>query len=166
LQLGSSPEFALWYGGALLEAGGEAFFWEHPPLRTDRLGGKAEVVLLDSPVLARSHPDPSAFEGHFHTSPRAQAVAFPNLGGDALLIAPCPIKGSEGYPHLAAFLRRGPETQHVAFWAQVSSSVLEALQSAEGELRWISSAGLGVSWLHLRIDRRPKYYRHREYRTR
>jgi len=28
---------------------------------------------------------------------------------------------------------------------------------------WLSTAGLGVSWLHVRLDTRPKYYRHRVY---
>jgi hypothetical protein len=28
---------------------------------------------------------------------------------------------------------------------------------------WLSTAGMGVSWLHLRLDSRPKYYRHRSY---
>ena len=25
---------------------------------------------------------------------------------------------------------------------------------------WLSTAGMGVSWLHLRLDSRPKNYRH------
>jgi hypothetical protein len=29
---------------------------------------------------------------------------------------------------------------------------------------WVSTSGLGVSWLHLRFDRRPKYYTHAPYR--
>jgi len=29
---------------------------------------------------------------------------------------------------------------------------------------WLSTAGMGVSWLHVRLDDRPKYYGHRPYR--
>ncbi len=30
---------------------------------------------------------------------------------------------------------------------------------------WLSTAGAGVSWLHVRLDDRPKYYGHGPYRT-
>ena len=30
---------------------------------------------------------------------------------------------------------------------------------------WLSTAGMGVSWLHLRLDSQPKYYRHGPYRA-
>lgn len=30
---------------------------------------------------------------------------------------------------------------------------------------WLSTAGMGVSWLHVRLDERPKYYRFQEYRS-
>ena len=30
---------------------------------------------------------------------------------------------------------------------------------------WVSTAGMGVSWLHVRFDSRPKYYRWGEYTT-
>ncbi len=29
---------------------------------------------------------------------------------------------------------------------------------------WLSTAGAGVSWLHVRLDTRPKYYHHGPYR--
>jgi hypothetical protein len=34
-----------------------------------------------------------------------------------------------------------------------------------GEPVWLSTNGDGVSWLHVRIDERPKYYTHGPYRT-
>jgi len=30
---------------------------------------------------------------------------------------------------------------------------------------WLSTAGLGVYWLHLRLDSRPKYYRYQPYKA-
>jgi len=33
-----------------------------------------------------------------------------------------------------------------------------------GDRLWISTAGLGVTWLHVRIDSSPKYYTHAPYR--
>ena len=29
---------------------------------------------------------------------------------------------------------------------------------------WLSTAGGGVDWLHMRLDKRPKYYRHLPWR--
>ncbi len=29
---------------------------------------------------------------------------------------------------------------------------------------WLSTAGAGVSWLHVRLDDKPKYYGHAPYR--
>jgi hypothetical protein len=41
----------------------------------------------------------------------------------------------------------------------------ENLISANGATRWLSTSGLGISYLHVRIDKRPKYYSHQEYLT-
>ena len=30
---------------------------------------------------------------------------------------------------------------------------------------WVSTAGAGVSWLHVRLDDRPKYYGYQPYRN-
>ena len=30
---------------------------------------------------------------------------------------------------------------------------------------WVSTAGLGAPWLHVRLDSRPKYYRFSSYRN-
>jgi hypothetical protein len=30
---------------------------------------------------------------------------------------------------------------------------------------WLSTAGMGVAWLHVRLDSRPTYYGHRPYKT-
>ena len=44
----------------------------------------------------------------------------------------------------------------------VGTTVLQAALSEKP--LWLSTAGGGVAWLHLRIDSRPKYYSHRPYR--
>jgi len=30
---------------------------------------------------------------------------------------------------------------------------------------WLSTSGLGIAWLHVRLDERPKYYTHAPYRS-
>lgn len=36
--------------------------------------------------------------------------------------------------------------------------------SNHGKLLWISTSGLGVSWLHVRLNFYPKYYSHNSYK--
>ena len=62
----------------------------------------------------------------------------------------------------AAFLRDGPPEQIDQFWKLVGMRMQQAVSN---EPVWLSTAGLGVSWLHLRIDSRPKYYRYVPYKS-
>jgi hypothetical protein len=131
-----------------------AFRWETPPVSAACLGRPFEFVLLDSPGLAR-RPDPRAFAKHFGGEQKAEVAVFPNLGGDAVMIVPCPIAAATAYGHLAAFARDAPAHQRHAFWQSVAVAMGQRLG---GEPVWMSTAGAGVSWLHVRLDDRPKYY--------
>ncbi|MBL8297551.1 MAG: hypothetical protein JNN30_04300 [Rhodanobacteraceae bacterium] len=135
-----------------------AYCWECPPLTADNLSHRFECVLVDSPVLARSAADPSPFAGHFRAG---QAVAtFRSLGGDAVLIAPTPAAVATDYAHLARFVANASDGAIEALWQALGEA---ATASRTGGI-WISTAGLGVPWLHIRLDSRPKYYRHAPYR--
>ena len=68
----------------------------------------------------------------------------------------------EAYGHLASFLREAPPAQVCALWEQVGRAVRESIGS---EPCWVSTAGMGVAWLHVRIDSWPKYYRHDPYKV-
>jgi hypothetical protein len=136
-----------------------AFRWETPPVTASTVQGPFELVLLDSPGLA-SRPDLEAFSEHFEAG--AEVVVFPNLSGDATLVVPCPSGPASIYGHLAAFLRGAPESQKHALWARVG----EAMEQRVGAVPvWLSTAGAGVSWLHVRLDDRPKYYGYAPYRN-
>ena len=156
------PGFADWYTRILAGCAFPAFFWEHPAFSTERFDQEAEFVLIEAPSLAGLDPEPAPFESRFASEPDADVIAFPNLGGDALLIVPCPVGPLEAYPHLAAFLRHAPVSQVRSLWRQAAVAVRENLGR---DRRWLSTAGLGVSWLHLRLDSSPKYYQFGPYRT-
>jgi hypothetical protein len=121
----------------------------------------AEFVLIEAPALAAVPPDAETFAGHFGAGDGV--VTFPNLGGDALLVVPEPAAdgAADAYPHLAAFLRRGPARQVRALWRATAAAVLDRLDDSP---LWLSTSGTGVAWLHVRLDRRPKYYQHGPYR--
>ena len=88
-------------------------------------------------------------------------VEFSNLGRDAILIVPCLKTVPSAYGHLAAFVREAPEAQRHALWQLVGEAMARRIGPKPV---WLSTAGAGVSWLHVRLDDRPKYYRFGPYR--
>lgn len=140
-----------------------AFYFETPPVSRDTPEQDFEFVLIDSRLLARFRPEPRVFMEHFR-SPRARdgIAAFANLGGDAVLVAPCPGDPPGDYAHLAAFARHAPLALQRALWRRVGEAADQWL--AGDDPVWISTAGQGVGWLHVRLDRSPKYYNHAPYR--
>jgi hypothetical protein len=135
--------------------------WETPPVTTATADREFEFVLLDAPGLDRT-PDARAFAEQFRSANKDQrVVAFPNLGNDAVLVVPCPAGPAAAYVHLASFVRHAPAAQVQELW-RVVGAAMEARLSAKPT--WLSTAGMGVSWLHVRLDSRPKYYGFATYR--
>lgn len=132
-----------------------------------------EFVLVNSPDLYRfceSRPDPHAFSEHLNCLPRdATACSFRNLGGDAVLIAPRPAENNNDvkvYTHLAAFLRGASMKQITDLWKFAATEYQKRLDSSTNgnrETVWFSTSGLGIAWLHLRLDSQPKYYQYRPF---
>ncbi len=155
----SDAGFRSWFNALLADALFTAFRWETPAVTAATVTQPFEFVLLDSPALAR-HPDPEAFAEHF-VEAKSGVTVFPNLGGDAIMVVPCSIAEPSAYGHLAAFVRLAPEAQRHALWQAVG----EAMGRRVGMRPvWLSTAGAGVSWLHIRLDDRPKYYGFGPYR--
>lgn len=139
----------------------QAFFWEMPPLTQATLEKEFECVFVDSPALNGVRPNAKAFSGYFKSAGvDAGVTGFPSLGHDAYLVAPCPLGEADFYPHLAAFARAAPATQQQAFWQYTGAAVMERLSD---QPLWLSTSGLGVYWLHVRLDSFPKYYSHEPY---
>lgn len=87
-------------------------------------------------------------------------MTFPNLGRDATLVVPCPLADHSAYGHLAAFVRHAPEHQRDALWQAVGEAMANRVSKRPV---WLNTAGAGVSWLHVRLDNRPKYYGYAPY---
>jgi hypothetical protein len=153
--------FCEYFDSLLSAARYSAFFWETPPVTDATVDQPFEFVLVAGLQLVGVRPDPAAFESHFARDTGRSVVTFPNLGGDATLIAPCPVAAPSAYGHLAAFVREAPQSQRHTLW-QVVGAALE--QRIGGRPTWLSTSGLGVSWLHVRLDSRPKYYQYDPYR--
>lgn len=159
--LAESGAFREWFTHTLLLAGAPtAFRWETPALSVGTQSRPFECVLIDDPRLQRA-PEPQAFASYFQGShARADALSVPNLGRTSELIVPRGVVAPATYVHLASFLRGAPASQVDALWRCVAETTLRNLSDRP---LWLSTAGAGVAWLHVRVDRVPKYYWHRPY---
>lgn len=149
------------FNAALAAAPFDAFRWECPALRIGHLNAAFECMLIDAPELERP-ADASPFAEPLSRAGTAEAMAFANLGGDATLVVPTAGAPLAAYAHIGAFVRRAPPAQRDAFWHRVAAVVREGLGQRP---LWLSTAGDGVAWLHVRLDTTPKYYRTKAYRT-
>ena len=176
----SDVEFVDFWNGVLASAPFEFFYWECGCFESRDAAGEATFacVLIDAQPFARANP--SAFADQLRTTTVDTLVTeFENLGRDATLVVPCPPAknhgpapyGSRGggrkkqiatadagacYGHLAAFVRNAPIQQRRVLWARVAKAVKETLGT---RATYLSTDGRGVPWLHVRLDKRPKYYK-------
>ncbi len=154
----SDESFRSFFINLLADAPFAAYFWETPPMTKSTLERPFEFVLVDAPSLANAPTQRRAFANYFNNQP---VVDFPNLGGDAHLVVPCPQAANVNFAHLAAFSRTAPSDQQHQFWQRVGTAVSNHV--GERPL-WVSTSGLGVYWLHVRLDSWPKYYTFQPYR--
>ena len=78
------------------------------------------------------------------------------------MVVPTPIAENNIYTHLANFVRQAPADQIDVFWKTVGE---ECIKNISEKNIWLSTHGLGIYWLHVRVDTVPKYYHFREYRN-
>lgn len=158
--LSENEEFIRWYNRLLADSEFDAFFWENKPMTEQNLDHDYECTLVESGLLSRVSPDTTTFDSYFEDD--SDVVQFPNLGGDARLIVPCPVAEDSVYTQIGNFVRDAPDHQVQNLWKHVGNEMLNQVQK---EPRWLSTSRLGVYWLHVRIDSVPKYYQTEEYKT-
>jgi hypothetical protein len=160
--LATRADFAGWYNSILAAVDEASFFWEFPPLSTAVLDTPVEFVTIAGPALDGMRPDTGAFREHFAAARSVSTAVFPNLGGDALLIAPVPQDEQATYTHLASFVRTASRRQCCDLLMRTGAEVQKKLNN---QPLWLSTSGLGVGWLHIRLDSAPKYYQHMPYKN-
>lgn len=157
----SDPEFRSFFISLLSESLFAAYRWETPPLTRTTAHRPFEFVLLNSPGLER-RADTQTFSDHFSNAIVNEGiVVFENLGRDAMLVVPSPLEPETTYGHLASFVRTAPNAQKDALWRIVGETVQQQITDRP---LWLSTAGGGVAWLHVRLDDRPKYYGYAPYK--
>lgn len=157
-----NSKFREFYFSILEKSLFDSYFWENPPVTTSTIRQAYEFVLVNSPQLSRVSADPGPFQNKFKFSPEEgqTVIAFENLGRDAELIVPFPIAPQRLYAHFASFIREAPENQKHDLFMTMAKSLKDRLNNNP---TWVSTSGLGVYWLHIRLDSRPKYYSYQPY---
>jgi hypothetical protein len=143
----------------LLGLGMSALAWETAPLSRSNAARAMVQLVLPHPALARTEADPSSFADHLASGAGTEGVRwFENFGRDARLVVPCEPRRGARFAHLASFLAHASHAQTDALWQLVGHLACEHLARTDAPV-WVSTAGMAVPWLHVRLDLRPKYYR-------
>ena len=161
----TDDQFRSFFADLLRDAPLDAYRWETPPVSSALSDRPFEFVLIDCPNLVR-RPDRNSFAEHFaNATSDSKAISFQNVGRDATLVVPCPPNDEstklDHFVHLASFVREADAEQVDTFWQLVGETMRERVGDKPV---WLSTAGMGVAWLHVRLDQRPKYYAHAPYR--
>jgi len=156
-----------------------AFFWECPPINIQTVSStQFEFVLIPTTAFSDTHADCSAFEEHISlncNNVNRNIMIFKSLNKDATLISPCTATGTVvttevgyGYTHLYKFLQYGRQNYIEIFLGTIGKQFLSILQEKQKTYdlsdTWLSTSGLGIPWLHVRLDSRPKYYQYEGYK--
>lgn len=159
----NSSAFRDFYTSTLLQHGGNGCFWEHPRLNKETVDQAYECVISRTDTFSRLAANFNPFKNAVQAGKTISV--FPNLTGVAQLIVPAPTgAGDFNGRDLIAFLKTADEARCHKLWIVVGQQVTAAI--AEGSsFQFLSTHGLGVLWLHIRLEQRPKYYHHRPYRS-
>ena len=159
----NDPSFRRFFISKFVDAPFPAYFWETPPVTRATIDSEFEFVLVDSQQLASIRTDQRAFANQFASALHgASVIEFLNIGGDATLVVPCPRGPLSAYSQISTFARQAPDEQQHQLWTSVGATLERQLGI---QPVWLSTSGLGVYWLHIRLDSVPKYYTHKPYRN-
>ena len=157
----SNSDFNFFFNSLLAKSPFAAYFWETPPVTSSTVDRGFEFVLVNNERLEKVSPNPNPFQKYFDSAGNREAIAFPNLGNDATLIVPCPCNEHSTYTHIADFVRKASQSQQQALWQTLGEAMQQNLNE---QPIWLNTSGLGVHWLHIRLDSSPKYYNYQPYK--
>ncbi len=163
IQLWQDDEaFALFFIQLLADCSFASFRWETPAVVTATKDQDFQFVLLKDEWLGCRRPDTRSFANQLAACDETNSVAtFSNLFGDAIMVVPAGIADDAAYTEIASFSRQAPIAQQKALWHAVGLAMTKRVGDKPV---WLSCAGGGVAWLHVRLDARPKYYGYTPFR--
>jgi hypothetical protein len=139
--------------GPLNEAPDRPFMWFTTPVSVKMNNPYHQIFVVDEKLdVTGNH---QAFNEHLRASNNKNAIAFPSISGNALLVVPTPKPGHD-YASLWHFLRKAPVTQKREFLKTLAIHIQIMLE--KGNTVFVNTHGKGVPYLHVRLDKTPVYY--------
>ena len=132
-----------------------SFYWETTPVFANKDTICKQKFIPDK-ILNGLKPNYQPFAKQIKDSDNKYVVSFPNLSGDATLVVPMPRSDGRSYATLKDFMDNAAAVQQTAFWKRVAQQIEKMLET--NKKLWVSTHGLGVHYLHVRISKLPKYY--------
>ena len=135
------------------------FLWETSPIYKDKDTNYEEEFIICK-QLDNQVNDYSSFSEHIHKSKDSNVVSFFNLSKTSKLIAPMP--KNKDYTSIKLFIDNADKEQQISFWKKIAEEIDNIL--INNDKIWVSTHGLGVPYLHVRIDTFPKYYHTKKFK--
>ena len=146
----------------VIDSNFKSIFIEFPCLTN--LMEKFEFVIINAVQMENIIPNSSSFKINHNNN--NNIIITKSLSMDTTLIIPN-INSKNNYADIYNFL--DPNNNNLVdidiiskFWENTASQIILELNSKKKI--WISTSGLAVHWLHLRISESPKYYNHEPYK--
>lgn len=120
--------------------------------------GKFRFNVIDkTKKLSKMKQDTKTYKKYFKN--RKDVAVFMNLTNDAKLIVPKYLKNisRRTYLNISTFSRNAPIKQQIHLWEEVFKQLKKCHKNNKD--CYLNTHGLGIGWLHIRIDEVPKYYR-------
>ena len=95
------------------------------------------------------------FQKYINLSPNKYVTSFFNLSKDTILVIPIP-KKNKNFSNLKNFIDQASKIQQKQFWKHVADII--EIEKDKHQYLWVSTHGLSVPYLHVRISTSPKYY--------
>ena len=115
---------------------------------------------IENDNLEKISQDYSSFIDYIHNSTDKYVTSFNNLSGESLLIIPIPKKNKD-FTTIKDFCDNASITQQKAFWKRVAIEIENILET--NDKIYVSTHGLGEYYFHLRLDKKPKYYKTKKF---
>lgn len=97
----------------------------------------------------------NSFKSHIKKSKNKYVTSFYNLNKDTILVVPVH-RRYKNYATIKDFCDNASITQQKYFWKEVAKLIKNIIKKEK--YIWVSTHGLGVPYMHIRISNKPKYY--------
>lgn len=137
---------------------GNRFFFETSVYEND--SSLYEEKIIECPILNNLHQNIIPFENYIYAHYDKAVTSFYNSSRTAKLVIPIP-QSDKNFTTLKDFIDNASENHQKQFWKCVAYEIRQ-MNKLHKKI-WVSTHGLEVGYLHVRIDTYPKYYVTKEF---